>query len=177
MSNSFVTPVDCTHQSPLSIGLICPMSMEWVAISSSKDLPDPGIEHIPPALAGGFFTAEPPGKPLSSLTSANYSLIDKGIPGGTSGKELACQCRRWKRCGFDPWVRKIPWRRARQPTPKYSCLENLRDIGAWWAIVHRVTQSQTQVKWLNTHRVGEALLFLWSNILYLYFHCYISFVI
>ena len=24
---------------------------------------------------------------------------------------------RHKRCGFDPWVRKIPWRRARQPTP------------------------------------------------------------
>ena len=22
-----------------------------------------------------------------------------------------------KRCGFDPWVRKIPWRRAEQPTP------------------------------------------------------------
>ena len=27
--------------------------------------------------------------------------------GGTSGKELACQCRRYKRCGFDPWVGKI----------------------------------------------------------------------
>ena len=24
-------------------------------------------------------------------------------------KESACQCRRHKRCGFDPWVRKIPW--------------------------------------------------------------------
>ena len=33
-----------------------------------------------------------------------------------SGKELACQCRRLKRCGFDPWVRKIPWRRKWQPT-------------------------------------------------------------
>ena len=34
-----------------------------------------------------------------------------------SGKEPACQYRRCKRCGFDPWVRKIPWRRAWQPTP------------------------------------------------------------
>ena len=33
-----------------------------------------------------------------------------------SGKE-SCQCRRCKRCGFDPWVRKIPWRRKWQPTP------------------------------------------------------------
>ena len=35
-----------------------------------------------------------------------------GFPGSTGGKEPACQCRRYKRCGFDPWVRKIPWRRA-----------------------------------------------------------------
>ena len=26
-----------------------------------------------------------------------------------SDKESACQCRRHKRCRFDPWVRKIPW--------------------------------------------------------------------
>ena len=30
---------------------------------SSGDLPDPGIELTSPALAGGFFTSEPPGKP------------------------------------------------------------------------------------------------------------------
>jgi len=39
-----------------------------------------------------------------------------GFQDGTSGKELSCQCRRLKRCGFDPWVRKIPWRRAWQST-------------------------------------------------------------
>ena len=27
---------------------------------------------------------------------------------GTSGKESACQCRKHKRCGFNPWVSKIP---------------------------------------------------------------------
>ena len=35
-----------------------------------------------------------------------------GLPGGASGKELACQCRRHERHGFNPWVGKIPWRRA-----------------------------------------------------------------
>ena len=40
-----------------------------------------------------------------------------GFPGGTSGKELASQCRRRKRGRFNPWVGKIPWRRAWQPTP------------------------------------------------------------
>ena len=41
------------------------------------------------------------------------------FPGGTSGKEPTCQSRRRKRRGFDPWVRKISWRRARQPTPVF----------------------------------------------------------
>ena len=43
---------------------------------------------------------------------------------------------------FHPWVRKICWRRAWQPTP-YSCLETPMDSGAWWATAHRVTKSQT----------------------------------
>ena len=42
-----------------------------------------------------------------------------GLPGGASGKEPNCQCRRHKRRGFDPWVRKIPWRRKWQPTPVF----------------------------------------------------------
>ena len=40
-------------------------------------------------------------------------LVFMGFLGGTSGQEPVCQCRR---LGFDPWVRKIPWRRAQQPT-------------------------------------------------------------
>ena len=42
-----------------------------------------------------------------------------GFPGGTNGKEPACQHRRHKKNKFDPCVRKIPWRRARQPTPVF----------------------------------------------------------
>ena len=49
--------------------------------------------------------------------SERLSLSLWGFPGGTSGKEPACQCRRFRRPGFDPWVRKIPWRRKWQPTP------------------------------------------------------------
>ena len=40
-------------------------------------------------------------------------------PGGTSGKESSCQCRRHKRRGFNPWVRKIPRSRNWQPTPVF----------------------------------------------------------
>ena len=34
---------------------------------------------------------------------------------------------------------------------QYSCLENSTDRGAWWARVHRVAKSQTQLKRLSTH--------------------------
>ena len=42
---------------------------------------------------------------------------------------------------FDPWVRKVPWRRVWQPL-LYSCLENPMDRGAWQA---------TRLKQLSTH--------------------------
>ncbi|CAN0401695.1 unnamed protein product [Rangifer tarandus platyrhynchus] len=38
-----------------------------------------------------------------------------GFPGDARGKESVCQCRRCKRLGYDPWVRKIHWRREYHP--------------------------------------------------------------
>ena len=43
----------------------------------------------------------------------------RGFPGGASGKESACQCKRCKRCEFDPWFRKITWSRKWQPIPVF----------------------------------------------------------
>ena len=45
--------------------------------------------------------------------------LTSGFPGSSSGEEPACQCRRHRRPGFDPWVGKIPWRRKWQPTPVF----------------------------------------------------------
>ena len=45
-----------------------------------------------------------------------------------------------KTCGYSPWVRKIPWKRAGQPTPAFLPGESM-DRGAWWATVHGVTES------------------------------------
>ena len=69
---------------------------------------------------------------------------DRGFLGGTCGKEPACQCERHR---FDPWVGKIPWRRAWQPTPVFLPV----DRGACWATVHRIAKSRTQLKWLSMH--------------------------
>ena len=49
------------------------------------------------------------------MSSPNKRMCS-GFPGGARGNEPACQCRRHKRCRFNPWVRKIPWRRAWQTT-------------------------------------------------------------
>ena len=42
-----------------------------------------------------------------------------GFSGVSSGKEPICHCRSCKRCGFDPWIGKIPCRRAWQSTPVF----------------------------------------------------------
>ena len=55
-------------------------------------------------------------KSTDGLKNLHISLLID-FPGGASGKESVCQCRRRKRCRFDPWVGKIPWRRAWQPNP------------------------------------------------------------
>ena len=46
-------------------------------------------------------------------------ILTTGFAGGTSDKESACQCRRYKRHALDPLVRKIPWGRAWQLTPVF----------------------------------------------------------
>ena len=40
-----------------------------------------------------------------------------GLAWWLSSKESACKCRSHRRCEFDPWVGKLPWRRAWLPTP------------------------------------------------------------
>ena len=59
--------MDCSLPGFSVHGIFQARILEWVAISSSRDLPDPGIEPkspVSPALAGGFFATKPLQKPL-----------------------------------------------------------------------------------------------------------------
>ena len=66
----FMTPWTVACQAPLSVGFLrqeywngLPFPSLWR--KGTKDLPDPEIEPMSPAVAGSFFTIEPPGKPYS----------------------------------------------------------------------------------------------------------------
>ena len=67
----------------------------------------------------------------------NYSSAK--FPQWLSGKEAACQCRR---CRFDPWVRRMPWRRKWQLAPVFGPGNPIDKD--WW--VHGITKSWT---WLS----------------------------
>ena len=58
----FETPCTAVCQAPLFMGF--PRQEHWSGLPfpSPEDPPDPEIKPTPPALAGGFFTAETPGK-------------------------------------------------------------------------------------------------------------------
>ena len=65
-----------------------------------------------------------------------------GLPKWLSGKESACQCRKRRRFGFNPWVGRSSGEGNGNPL-QYSCLENPMDRGAGRATVHGVRKSQT----------------------------------
>ena len=72
-------------------------------------------------------------KELDTTEQLNWTY---GLPRWYSGKEFACHCRSCKRCMFNPWIRKIPWRKKWKPTPvflprKFQGQRNLADYSPW----------------------------------------------
>ena len=82
---SVVTNSLRSHQAPLSMGF--PRQEYWSGLPfpSPGDLPDPGIEPLSLALAGGFFTTEPPEKPCCAYVFTNTSINSSHLP-------LLCTC-------------------------------------------------------------------------------------
>ena len=54
---------------------------------------------------------------------------------------------------------------------QYSCLENPRDRGAWWATVHRVVKTQTRPKRLSTHTHNQGSCKICAGLLQAAAHC------
>ena len=84
-----------------------------------------------------------------------------GLPRWLTGKESACQYRRCRGHGFDPWVGKIPWRRKWQPTPVFSPgkFHGQRSLAGYNPWSHKVVECSGKLKcpalrWTTWFRVG-----------------------
>ena len=92
----------------------------------------------------------------------------RDFPGGASGKKPAWQHKRHKRCGFDPRVGKMPWRRKWQPTPAFMpgeshgqrSLEGYRPQGSKGSYTTEVTK----YKHLHTEVHGASQVAQWQRI-------------
>ena len=132
-------------------------------------LPDSGIEHVflaSPALAGGFFTTAPPGKPYIYIFFSIFFSIMVYNGGISLVAQMVKHLPTIQETRVQSLGQEDPWRREWPPTPVFlpgefpgqrgpgsrfqsSCLGNPMDRGAWRATVHGVTTSRTCLS--NTH--------------------------
>ena len=135
----FVTPWTVAYEASLSLGFSRQEYSSGLPFPSPGDLPNTGIELGPPTLQAVALTSEPlregKGSPIEHFNRLQASQVVL----------VPCQYRGLKRLWFSPWVVKIPWGRAWQPTPVFLPGES-RGQGTWWATIQRVTKSQTQLK-------------------------------
>ena len=119
----FSTLWTIAHQAPLSTRFSRQEYWSRLPFVPPGDLSNPGIESMSlasPALAARFFTLSHLGSP----SSEGYRTGNTGDMGSIPGS------------GRSPGE-------GNGNLLQYSCLENLVDRGAWWAIVHRVEKSWT----------------------------------
>ena len=100
----------------------------------------PSLSYLFTLLAQGYSV-------MISLKLLQSNCVWESTLGETNLKQSACQCRRHRRLGVDPWSGTSPGGGSGNSL-QYSCLENSMDRGAWQATVHGVTKSWT---WLSMH--------------------------
>ena len=79
MSDSSVTPWTTACQASLSMGSPRQEYRSRLPFPPPGDLPDPGIKPTSPALARGFCTTEPPGKPHKSREPCLFPSITRAL--------------------------------------------------------------------------------------------------
>ena len=98
-------------------------------------------------VAGALQEGVPSCHPLQK--SAIYIWKIRGLPRWHYWQELTCQCRRCKRCRFDPWVAKIPREESMATRSRILAWRIPWTRGSWW--IHGVAKSQTWLNWLCPH--------------------------
>ena len=133
-------PIDCSPPGSSIPGILQARIVELVAISFSKQWR--GWLKIPLICLWSYYSKSP-------FDFTWRQLSEKGFPGGSPGKESACNARVPRDTGSVPGSGICPGGGHGNPL-QYSCLENPTDEGAWRAVVHKVSTSQMCLKWLST---------------------------
>ena len=109
---------------------------------SCPTLRDTTDGSLPGSSIHGIFQARVlEGGAIAFSALAAYSEPKKGFPGGLVAKNLPASA------GYSssiPGLRRSPGVGNSNPL-QYSCLGNPMDRGAWWAVIHGVTKSQTRL--------------------------------
>ena len=131
----FATLWTVAYQTPPSMGFSRQEYWSGLPFPPPGNLPDPRIKLGSPALQVNSLPSEPPGNPWWIFRRVKQKHLNVlGFIGGASGKNSDYQFRRLKRCWFNPWVRKIPWRRKLQPTTVFLPGES---HGQWGLVNYR----------------------------------------
>ena len=128
-------PKYCTHQAPLSMGISW-QEHEWVAISSSRASSELRDGTRISCTAGGFLTAEPPGKPTHIFMWILFSREKEG-------NRAICNDMN------GTWGHYTKWDKP--------------DRDRKWKIVHGVTSGEPKKKKLSWNRLENLLQGLWDQ--------------
>ena len=108
-------------------------------------LSNSSLYHIQSILHGPPQDSSPLGGPIQWLLlpfiSSLLNAHKHSFPGGSSGKEPICQCRRHKRHGFDTLVGKIPLEEGTATQSSFLAWRIPMDRGAWQTTVHEDAES------------------------------------
>ena len=103
--------MDCTCQAPLSMGFFRQEYYSGLPLTSPGDLPNPDIKSRSPVPQADSLLSD-----LKLTQHYQSTILQFRLPWWLRQLRICLQCGR---PGFNPWVGKIPWRRAWQPTPVF----------------------------------------------------------
>ena len=83
--------MDVARQAPLSMGILQERILEWVAMPSSRDLPNPGIKSRSPTLQVDSLPPKPRGKPKNTRVGSLSLLQGKFLTQESNQGLLHCR--------------------------------------------------------------------------------------
>ena len=136
--STFTLAISCltTSNLPWFMDLTFQVPMQYCSLQHRTLLPSPVT-----STAGYCFC-------FGSIPSLFLELFlhwNMNSKGGTNGREPACHCRSCRRGRCDAGGRRMPWRRAWQPTSVFLPRESHGQRSLVCYIVHRVAESWTQL--------------------------------